>query len=200
MDSKKFEYILFVYQKNDQFKNLIYTRGSIIVAMYVFIIPGLISIMEKYPEVENCLQAIDIIFFVIIGFSILFSSLSIFFGVQSMQPFDWVSKIKKITNIFNTSKKNEENEDVDTIPSEEPCPPLTAFPYVIQLSCNDFEKKILSFSDDDIYKDLLKGLYNLCHINNSRYKSLKKSYQHLFLTLLCFMIVVLVWLIKINII
>jgi len=196
MNDNTFEFIQFIYNKNDQFKNQLYTRGSIVIGIYVFILPGLITVIDKYPELTQRMQILDYFFIVSLGFSLLFTIISIYFGIKSIQPFEWLSRLRKINLARNNAERKDKNDIHPKSTTDILNKPLTAFPYIVEWTYDDYCLKIMGLDQNQINAEMLKGLYNLCLINNDRYIALKKSYTFLFRTLISFLIVIFIWLMK----
>lgn len=170
----KLNYYIFVYQKTDSFRQNIYYRASLIIAICAFLIGSVWNLLKYFTQPQS-IRIYDIVLFSILILFLGLSMLSLFYAMYSIQPFYWLKKGKKGGLCKGISVQ----------------PVTSAFPFIASTSRNNFKKQCLEMDEQKLLEDSLNGIYNLSIILNKRYKYLKKCYAYMFFAVFTFVALIL---------
>jgi hypothetical protein len=160
----------FLYQKTDKLKDLMYMRASIVLATFVFLVPFQVDLISKFTFSRNDrLATCDGVFLFCFVLAFVCDGLSFLYSILTVQPFDWISRLRAQLKGRTSKETTKHTEN----------PFIMAFPYVVKMDYEEFERTFRGVSDDEIARQMASGLFNLSHIVSNRYEKLMRAYTYL---------------------
>lgn len=161
--SDKFIHLRYMHTLAEQYKSGIYSRSQMLLAVVGVQLAFSIA-LANFGFQNQSVYHIPILFKIILIATISIHVITAFVIIIAILPHKSIKTIQKIIRKKTVYTSNEQSKWL-----------LSSFNHVVRKERKEFKSSFDSMSFEDMYDDLSTNYYNLCHIINERYSTLRNA-------------------------